>query len=171
MPLLFGLHKLVIVVLVWCQRPDRAPQLGGRQHQLAALLAWGGIALPLLLRPAVLASSTTYAIGSGLQLGGSLLALIATLTLGRGFGIVAANRGIQTSGLYQVVRHPIYMAYLLTNSGFALAYLHTSNIVVLLLWVFVQARRALIEERLLMMDAVYHAYSRRVRYRFVPGVW
>jgi hypothetical protein len=40
-----------------------------------------------------------------------LLVLAATLRLGRSFGIVATNRGIQTGGLYRIVRHPIYAAY------------------------------------------------------------
>ena len=127
--------------------------------------------MPLLLRPVGTAPSTTYFVGNMLQLAGSLLALVATLTLGRHFGIVAAHRGVQMSGLYRLVRHPIYLAYLISNGGFVLAYPHIHNAVVLVLWVVVQAWRALMEERVLMTDAAYHAYTKRVRYRFVPGVW
>jgi protein-S-isoprenylcysteine O-methyltransferase Ste14 len=171
MPLLLGFEELAIVVLLWFQRPNRAPQSGGRQHLIAHLLAWGGIGLPLLLRPWGVAPFPLATIGSVLQLTGSLLALVAALTLGRRFGIVAANRGLQTSGLYRLVRHPIYLAYLISNGGFVLAYPHMSNVAVLVLWVVVQAWRALMEERVLMTDAAYRAYTKRVRYRFVPGVW
>jgi protein-S-isoprenylcysteine O-methyltransferase Ste14 len=128
MPLLFGLHELIVVLLVWRHYPNRAPASGGRQHLIAHLLAWGGIGLPLLLRPWGVASLSIAAIGGALQLTGSLLALVATLTLGRRFGIVAANRGLQTSGLYHIVRHPIYLAYLISNGGFVIAYPHLSNV-------------------------------------------
>ena len=75
------------------------------------------------------------------------------------------------SGLYRLVRHPIYLAYLISNTGFVLAEPHIGNVAVLVLWVVVQARRALVEERVLMTDAAYRAYMGRVRYRFVPGIW
>jgi protein-S-isoprenylcysteine O-methyltransferase Ste14 len=32
-----------------------------------------------------------------------------------------ANRGVVSSGLYRLVRHPIYMGYLITHAGFLLA--------------------------------------------------
>lgn len=171
MPLLFGVQELLIVVLLCAQHPNRASDRRGRQQLRAALLAWGGIGLPLLLRPEGAAPSAVVAIGGVLQLSGSLLALVAALTLGRRFGILPAHRGLQTSGLYRLVRHPIYLAYFICNSGFVLAYPHWPNIAVLLFWIVVQARRAVVEERVLMGDAAYHAYARRVRYRLVPGVW
>src|SRR5437773_11667055 len=37
-----------------------------------------------------------------LQLGGAVAATIALVTLGRSFGFVAANRGVETRGLYGV---------------------------------------------------------------------
>src|ERR1700682_5194874 len=45
---------------------------------------------------------------------GVLLQIYAKLTLRRSFGIIAANRGVMTSGPYRVVRHPMYAAYLLS---------------------------------------------------------
>jgi protein-S-isoprenylcysteine O-methyltransferase Ste14 len=102
---------------------------------------------------------------------GSVLVLVATLRLGRSFAIIAANRGIQTGGLYRLVRHPIYAAYALIFSGFVLTHPSAANALVLLVWLWAQTRRIQAEEQLLAQDHVYRAYHRRVRYRLLPKVW
>jgi protein-S-isoprenylcysteine O-methyltransferase Ste14 len=87
-----------------------------------AILAWCGTMLPLLLHPSAPAPVPLAMLGNTIQLVGGLLVLVATLRLGRSFGIIAANRGIQTGGLYRVVRHPIYVAYVLAFGGFVLSH-------------------------------------------------
>jgi protein-S-isoprenylcysteine O-methyltransferase Ste14 len=138
----------------------------------AVALAWLGTLLPLVLRPAAPGVAPLLGLaGLALQYIGGIVLLAATLSLGRSFGIAAANRGIRVDGLYRIVRHPMYAAYLLVFFGFALGHLSPSNVVVLVLWTVVQIHRALAEEQLLSQDAAYRAYQARVRYRFVPGVW
>jgi protein-S-isoprenylcysteine O-methyltransferase Ste14 len=110
-------------------------------------------------------------LGSAIQLVGGLLVLAATLRLGRSFGIVAANRGIQTRGLYRVVRHPIYAAYVLAFGGFVLAHPTLINAGILMGWLVVQVLRVRAEERLLMQDTRYVAYAAQVRYRLIPRWW
>jgi protein-S-isoprenylcysteine O-methyltransferase Ste14 len=102
---------------------------------------------------------------------GNVLALAGICDLGRSFGIVAAHRGIKTSGLYRYLRHPIYAAYLLAFGGFVLAHPSVRNSVVLLVWVFIQIARIRAEERLLSADPQYAAYAQRVRDRLIPGIW
>ncbi len=89
------------------------------RHGRDILLAWGGTLLPLAMQPN---GSSPNAIGSLLVLMGVVLATGAVLSLGRSFGIEAANRGIQTHGLYRFVRHPIYAAYLPLMGGYLVAY-------------------------------------------------
>ena len=48
-----------------------------------------------------------------LEAAGLLLALLATASLGRHLGVLPAVRGITTRGVYAVVRHPMYAAYML----------------------------------------------------------
>jgi len=166
--LILAIQELSIVVLVLTRR--RA-QLAVAGDSPPAILAWCGTILPLLLRPLALAPVPLVVLGNTIQLVGGLLVLVATLRLGRSFGIIAANRGIQTGGLYCVVRHPIYAAYMLAFGGFVLAHSTAINGMILVGWLLVQALRIQAEERLLMRDARYVIYAAQVRYRLIPGWW
>ena len=55
-----------------------------------------------------------------LQVAGAVLGGWAVATLGRSFGLVAANRGIRTGGPYRFVRHPLYSGFLTAVLGTAL---------------------------------------------------
>ena len=71
-----------------------------------------------------------------------------------------ANRGIVSTGLYRLVRHPIYMGYLITHAGFVAANPTLWNVVMLvgadlaLMW------RAVCEEQTLSQDAATGPISR-----------
>lgn len=166
--LILAVQELSIVVLVLARRRAHATVAG---YSPPAVLAWCGTILPLVLRPSAAPPVLLGVFGSMIQLIGGLLVLTATLRLGRSFGIVAANRGIQTGGLYRVVRHPIYAAYVLAFGGFVLAHPTIMNGVVLVGWLSVQVLRIRAEERLLMQDMHYTVYAAQVRYRLLPGWW
>ena len=166
--LILWVQEVSIVILVLTRRRACIAVAGDSPP---AVLAWCGTILPLLLRPSALAPVPLAVLGNAIQLVGGLLVLAATLRLGRSFGIVAANRGIQTGGLYRVVRHPIYAAYVLAFGGFVLAHPTLSNGVILAGWLIVQVLRVRAEERLLMQDTGYATYAAQVRYRLIPGCW
>lgn len=110
-------------------------------------------------------------IGQIVQVAGVLLQLGASYSLGRSFGLVPANRGIKTGGLYRVVRHPFYFSYLVTQTGYIINNPSARNLAVLAVGVGFQAIRIRYEERLLSRDVHYASYARSVRWRLVPGVW
>ena len=166
--LLLAVQELSIVLLVLTRRRALVTVAGDSPP---AVLAWYGTILPLFLRPFNLAPVPLVLFGTTLQLLGGLLVLAATLRLGRSFGIVAANRGIQTGGLYRAVRHPIYAAYVLAFGGFVLAHPTLINAGILATWLMVQVLRVRAEECLLMQDTTYAAYAAQVRYRLIPGGW
>jgi len=97
--------------------------------------------------------------------------LFAISELSTSFGIVPANRGIKTQGAYQLVRHPLYLAELLTVSGFVLMNYSASNGMLLVILVSLQVQRIVNEERLLRQEAEYEGYCAHVPYRLVPHVF
>lgn len=98
------------------------------------------------------------------------------------------NRGTVSRGPYAVVRHPAYISKCLywfccitplfvvdfSAPGFdILKYLLVSAIIFLsyAAWVVIYYFRALTEERHLMQDPEYREYVKKVKYRFIPGLW
>jgi protein-S-isoprenylcysteine O-methyltransferase Ste14 len=123
----------------------------------------------LLVRPAA-ASIAPDSVGVVFQLAGTLFEVYGKLSLGRSFGIVAANRGVVVAGPYRIVRHPIYFGYLISHIGFLLANWSLRNIAVYIVSTVLQWARILSEERLLTEDEAYREYRKRVRYRLIPYV-
>jgi protein-S-isoprenylcysteine O-methyltransferase Ste14 len=148
-----------------------------RHHSIVesrSLWDWGvallGTAAPLLQRPGPTLPALEP-IGLGLQIIGTALATIAVGSLGRSFGIVAANRGVRTSGFYRFVRHPLYGSYMIGYLGFLLGNLSIWNIALIVITILCQYARAVAEERILLQDPVYQAYAQQVRYRFIPYIF
>jgi protein-S-isoprenylcysteine O-methyltransferase Ste14 len=149
----------------------RRASTAARWESSEALLGWCGTIAPLFVHPANLAPRPLLWAGAAAQGIGNVLAVAGICDLGRSFGIIAANRGIKTRGLYRSVRHPIYATYLLAFGGFVLAHPSVFNSMVLLGWAIIQIARIHAEERMLGEDPSYCAYRRAVRYRLVPGLW
>ena len=99
---------------------------------------------------------------------GALLQISGLVSLNRSFAIVAAKRKIRTSGMYRVVRHPIYASYLVLFSGYVWGNATAWNICLLSLIVACIVVRVLREERHLGMDSTYRDYTRQVRFRLLP---
>jgi len=102
---------------------------------------------------------------------GLSIVVAGKLSLGRSFGLTPANRGVVSSGVYRLVRHPIYLGYLITHVGFVLANPAAWNFAVLITADFALMLRAICEEDTLALDAQYREYMGRVRWRIVPGVF
>ena len=134
------------------------------------LVALGGTLAVLLVRPSPAAVAPEI-VGVALQLAGVLFEMYGKISLGRSFGIVAADRGIVVGGPYRIVRHPIYLGYLVTHVGFLLANWSSRNIAIYVIEYSFQVGRILSEERFLKEDDGYRAYCGRVRYRLIPGVF
>lgn len=133
-------------------------------------LAWfaapvGSFAM-LLARPA--GGGLPNAFCEAVQLGGVLIALLSLFTLGRSFGLVAANRGLKTSGPYRLVRHPTYTGYLVSYAGYVAENPSIRNLVLLALSTSFQLIRINEEELVLSHDSAYAQYRRRVRFRLIP---
>jgi protein-S-isoprenylcysteine O-methyltransferase Ste14 len=141
---------------------------------LNTLQAWSvamaGSFLPLLVVP-VGAEWIPPALAVFMMMLGLLLSVAAKLFLQRSFGIVAANRGVERRGPYRIVRHPMYLGYLLSNMAFlGMSFSGWNVAVYTAAWLAMIIRIAL-EEQVLSADAGYVAYRQKVRWRLVPGLW
>jgi len=106
-----------------------------------------------------------------LQMAGICIAGIGILSLNRSFGIVPANRGIRTNGMYRFVRHPIYFGYIVTAIALVSQNISVWNIGILLCSIILQALRILREEDLLSKDPAYQNFMNKTRYRLLPFIW
>lgn len=110
-------------------------------------------------------------VGNVLVVMAAFLSLAALLALGRWFGIRPALRGVATGGPYRLIRHPIYLSYLVADVGFNLQEWNQGTLLLTVTgWVSL-LYRIHAEERVLARDAHWAAYAARVRYRLLPGVW
>ncbi len=111
------------------------------------------------------------AYGTVLQVLGLCAVIAGFATIGKSFGVVAANRGLKVGGPYRFVRHPIYMAHSITLVGFTVANLWWYNVLILVVVTAFQMLRIQAEERVLAATCDYDSYRARVRWRLLPGVY
>ena len=163
----FFAEQAWFVIAFLIRRPARSVATTGGPWLLAAGGTFGG----LLLRPSGAHPAWGVTAGLALQLLGLAIAVVALVTLGRSFGFVAADRGVVTRGPYALVRHPVYAAYVIIQSGYLLQAISLRNAAVVAFATCCNVGRAVAEEILLSRSAAYRDYGRRVRWRLVPGVW
>ncbi len=99
------------------------------------------------------------------------LSLVSLLALGRRFGVRPALRELVRRGPYQIVRHPMYLSYIIADIGYNLQEWNLVTVFLVLLGWTSLVYRIYAEERVLSQDPGWTAYAALVRYRFLPGVW
>lgn len=107
----------------------------------------------------------------GLMIVAAVFTYGSALALGRSMGFLPGLRRIKTAMVYRVVRHPMYMSCVLLRVGYVLRCPSVRNAVLLVLITLLYDRRARYEEDILLRDSEYADYMKRVKYRFVPGLY
>jgi protein-S-isoprenylcysteine O-methyltransferase Ste14 len=158
-----GMTALLFVV--------RRPPIATSGRYLAWLSAPVGAFAMLLARPVADPSSGPMSLFEIVQLAGFVLAIAGLGFLGRSFGVVAALRHVKTTGMYAVVRHPIYAAYLVAYGGYVCENPSARNFSLLAVGTAAQVLRMREEEHVLVHDPAYNSYRIRVRYRLIPFVY
>ena len=165
--LLLLLSELLVVVMTVRRRSAAAMDRSVR----ARLLTLASMLGPPLLSPALVAAVAPGAVTVVFSVAGLMLVIAGKLTLGRSFGLIPANRGVVSSGPYRLVRHPIYMGYLVTHLAFLAANPSGWNIAIVLVADTALLARAVCEEGVLAEDPSYRVYQALVRWRVCPGLF
>jgi protein-S-isoprenylcysteine O-methyltransferase Ste14 len=163
--LLIMISEGVTAVMILIRRPGPAMNTG-----YGWAIAIVGTCSPLLIVPGG-AQWIPASVAVGMLCAGLLCSISAKIFLRRSFGIVPANRGVQREGPYRIVRHPIYMGYLLAQVGFFAAHASVANAVVYIICWTAMILRISAEEQMLGTDPSYGEYKKAVPYRLVPFVW
>ena len=164
--LLFFVNTLFAVLFV-SRRSSRAVSENPKDWMITAAT----ILLSFSLRVHPTADVLLMAASQAIQAAAVTIILFSLSTLGRSFGLIPANRGVKTGGMYLYVRHPLYAGELLFYLGFLIGNLSVFNAVVCLCIAVGLNLRAAAEERLLKQDQTYLEYMQRVRCRFIPGLY
>ena len=101
-----------------------------------------------------------------------LLAIFVAASISLGFKASnLTNRGIVSKFPYSVVRHPAYVSKILIWWITLVPVMSIPFALGMCFWTIIYFFRAMTEERHLMQDPDYVAYCRKVKYRFVPGIF
>ena len=168
---LTGLFLLASEALVVVLTVFRRSAVSVDRSLKARVLTIVSILGPPLLAPAAVAPLAAEGITIAISCAGLAIVIAGKITLGRSFALLPANRGVVSTGLYQIVRHPIYMGYLVTHVAFLVASPSLWNIVALVAADAALLARAVCEEDTLAQDPAYRDYQTRVRWRVAPGIF
>ena len=165
--LLLLVSELLVVVMTVRRRSAASMDRSVRARVLTLVSMMG----PLMLRPAQVAAIIPGALTVAVSAVGLAVVIAGKMSLGRSFGLIPANRGVVSSGLYRLVRHPIYMGYLVTHAAFVAANPSAWNVVIIVAADVALLARAVCEEAILGTDPKYRAYQETVRWRVCPGLF
>jgi len=160
-------YNAILVSVTIARRPSVSTSTQIKDW-VAALLT---VVISMVFRPTEWHQWFAKSAGSILQGVGVVIMMVALASLGRSFGIVAANRGIKQSGPYRWVRHPLYAGELIFFTGFLLTTFSPYNLV---LWFGVLCGlvvRSWAKEDHLSQDPEYQAYMKAVPYGFFPKLF
>src|SRR4029453_7824506 len=153
--------EMLVVILTVMRRSAATVDRSMRARVLTTVSMLG----PSLLQPATVTALLPQGVTVGISAVGLGVVIAGKVTLGRSFGLMPANRGIVSSGVYRLVRHPIYTGYLLTHVAFLAANPGVWNIMALVAADAALLARAVCEEATLARDAKYRNYQQLVRWR------
>ncbi len=118
-----------------------------RGSQVLSGMAYISAAIPLLYFNPVTTVKSFFLVADLLSITGFVIVIFATLELGSSIGIAPANRGIVRTGIYRFIKHPMYLGYVISETGLVL--LNPLNVVLILVSASLYAFRARYENRVL----------------------
>ncbi len=165
----FTLYLALIIALIFLRRLPVAKSVTFWPQSWAILSCMALFALPLL--PATSLSPPLVAL-SALLLGGGTVAELAILAwLGRSFSLLPEARGLVTRGPYRRIRHPLYLAGLITSLGAMLHFRQPWSLLIVAANFALQLLRMHYEEQVLARAYPEYADYAARTWRLVPGIY
>lgn len=164
--LLLIVGESLVVILTCLRRPAKTVD----RRLIVRIVTTASMMSPFLIQPSQGAGVIPEATAALVAAFGLLIVVAGKISLGWSFGLLPANRGIIDRGLYRIIRHPIYLGYLMTHAAFLAAHPTAWNVIVLLAGDCALIVRVFFEERTLSRDPKYVRYCKTVKWRLVPGV-
>ncbi|MBI5191153.1 MAG: hypothetical protein HZA22_10840 [Nitrospirae bacterium] len=164
----FTLQNLVMVVLILV-RKDHITVDRNVLHQGVALAAFfSGV---FFTGAAESTGEAALTVSKTVIMTANVLGLISLINLGRSFGILIAYREVRRTGLYSVVRHPMYGTDILLRAGYLISHPAPAVFALFVISSAAYVYRAVLEERFLVTKSGYREYMSDVRYRFIPYIY
>lgn len=168
--LAIGLFTLMIACLYALQlRPVRTAP--GIRPRAAAILGGFLMCGLLLLNQRTDLPLMAQVAASSLVLAGNGFAIYVLTHLGRSFSILPQSRKLVTSGPYQVVRHPLYLAEAVATVGAVIEFMSTWALILVIVQFSLQLIRINYEEIVLGETfPEYKTYSKQT-WRLLPLIY
>ena len=157
------MESLIIVFVIFRQPPKRVSGL-----TLDWVVAFIAMISPMFIMPT---ANEDDVLGLLIQIFGACLTIAGIIFLNRSFGIVPADRGIKTTGIYKIIRHPLYAGYILTDIGIIFNHFTIINLAWIILASVFLVIRILREEIFLIKNESYRNFKAKTRWRLIPYIW
>jgi protein-S-isoprenylcysteine O-methyltransferase Ste14 len=151
---------------------DRALRRNVGHQLLPAFIALAGTEALVFANLAPITETSTLFVVPGTVIGviGLFFAIISLGTLGRSFGVFPEARRLVTRGPYRWVRHPLYLAEIVSAFGWLLVNFSIFTAINFLVFIGLQYWRAIFEERTLAAEFPEYGDYRTHTWRILPGI-
>jgi protein-S-isoprenylcysteine O-methyltransferase Ste14 len=161
---------LVVIAATLLVRVRPAAKARGIEPRISALIGTFLLTV-IVLFPRRELSPGADMVSTLLTLGGSIFAVVVLTQLRESFSIMAEARQLVTTGVYRIVRHPLYLAEEIAAIGVVMQFFSSWTAVILAVQIGFQLRRMQNEEVVLTeIFPEYPAYRDRTA-RILPGIY
>src|SRR4029077_8897774 len=161
---------LVVIAATVVVRMRPAGKARGIEPRVSALVGTFLFTVVVLF-PRRELSPVAAAVSTLLTLAGNAFAVVVLTQLRGSFSVMAEARRLVTSGVYGIVRHPLYLAEELAVIGIFMQFLSVWTALLLAAQIAFQLRRMHNEEAVLgEVFAEYAAYKAKTA-RLIPGIY
>jgi len=161
---------LVVIAASVLVRLRPARKARGVEPRISALIGTFLLTAVVIL-PRRDLSPVAALVSASLTIAGSALAVVVLAQLRGSFSIMAESRELVTTGVYRIVRHPLYLAEEIAAIGVAMQFFSPWTALVLAVQIGFQLRRMRNEEVVLTATFPEYLAYRTGTARILPGIY